>query len=111
MKIKRTDTTSPLYSLAGRVVTNVVALHGYIQLHFGNLIGISIYNTIVICPKTQRIEKFVGKTVASVIEKKDAIDIKFVDGAQITIDMRPEAYQGPEALELSRHGYPSVIWN
>lgn len=109
--MKRTDLASPLHSLEGLTVTAIVTPHDYVQLQFGDQIGISVYNAVTVLPKTQNIRKLVGKTVSSIIEGKNGIEIKFIDDTCLIIDMRPDAYRGPEALELHRYGQPLVVWN
>lgn len=101
----------PLRALEGLKVTKVAELHGYVQLHFGAEIGISIYNEIEVSPQSTLVAELTGKTVISVAERENAIEIKFLDKTQLTINMHREAYRGPEALELNRHGHPPVIWN
>jgi hypothetical protein len=88
-----------------------VELHGYVQLHFGDEIGISIYNEMEVSPQSTRVAGLVGKTVTAVTERENAIEIRFLGGPRITIDMHRQAYRGPEALELNHHGHPPVIWN
>ena len=99
----------PIQILKGLKVTEAEIVHDYVQLAFGDEIGISIYNEIKISPKMP-FEGLVSKTVESVEESDNAIDMNFLDGTKLTIDMRPPAYRGPEAMELNRVGFPTVIW-
>ncbi len=103
--------TSPLQDLVGLAVTEVVEIHDYVQFHLGSEIGISIYNQLEVSPRNVKVLQLVGKTVAAVSEREDAIEIRFVDGSRVAVDMRHQAYRGPEALELMRRGEPPVIWN
>jgi len=103
--------TSPLYALKGLTVTGVVEIHNYVQLHFGDEIGISIYNDIEVSPSTITLTDFIGKTIDAVAERDAEIELTFLGGGKIKIRMHPEAYRGPEALELNRRGQPPVIWN
>ncbi|MGA8549700.1 MAG: hypothetical protein WB678_05650 [Stellaceae bacterium] len=103
--------TSPLHYLEGQTITKIIELDDYIQLHFGNEIGISIYNEIEVRPSSSTLTEFSGKTIAAVIEGGTAIEFRFLDGSEINIDMHLQAYRGPEALELNRRGHPPVIWN
>jgi hypothetical protein len=103
--------TSPLHTIEGLTVTEAEVVHDYVQLAFGDEIGISIYNEMEVSPKSTRFEALAGKTVTAVTEREEAIEIKFLDGTLLTIDMHRQAYRGPEALELNRRGYPPVIWN
>jgi len=103
--------TSPLHNLEGLTVTKVVEIHDYVQLHFGDEIGLSIYNEMQTSPRSTGVAKFVGKTVTAVNESDDMIEIRFLDGSKVIVDMHRQAYRGPEALELNRRGQPPVIWN
>jgi hypothetical protein len=102
---------SPLDTLIGLWVTKVVKIEGYVQLHFGNEVGLTIYNKISLEPLTADAKELVGNMVTSVRSGMDAIEIRFLAGPQLRIHMRPEAYQGPEAMELNRKDLPAVIWN
>lgn len=93
------------------MVTEAEVVHDYVQLAFGDEIGISIYNEMEISPFSIRVDALIGKVVASVLELDNSIKIQFVDETQITIDMHRQAYRGPEALELYRQGLPVVVWN
>jgi hypothetical protein len=53
----------------------------------------------------------IGKTVSDVEMENDTIKIKFEKKLEIQIDMREDAYTGPEALQLRVLGEPIVIWN
>jgi hypothetical protein len=101
--------TSPLDALKGLTVTGVIEIHDYIQLHSGDAVGISIYNDIEVSPGT--LTEFIGKTIDAVAERDTEIEFTFIGGVKIKISMHPEAYRGPEALELNRRGQPPVIWN
>jgi hypothetical protein len=103
--------TSPLCALKGLTVTRVVEVHDYVQLSFGDAIGISIYNDTEVSPNTVTLTEFIGKTIDVVAERDAEIEFTFIGGSKIKIRMHPEAYRGPEALQLNRRGQPPVIWN
>jgi hypothetical protein len=103
--------TSPLQTLNGLAITNVVELHGYVQLHFGDEIGLSIYNEMAVDPPSVSVDRLIGKMVTSVLERENAIEIVLLGGTRIVIDMHRQAYRGPEALQFNRRGFPPVIWN
>jgi hypothetical protein len=100
---------APIQILKGLKVSDVQIVHDYVQLAFGDEIGVSIYNETQISPKMP-FERLLSKTVESVEESVNSIDMNFIDGTKLTIDMRPQAYRGPEAMELNRVGFPTVIW-
>ena len=103
--------TSPLHEIEGLTVTSAEVVHDYVQLAFGDEIGLSIYNPIAITPQSISVDKLIGRIVVSASESADAIELAFSDGVFIKVDMREQAYQGPEALQLDRKGLPIVIWN
>src|SRR6267154_70182 len=102
---------SVLQKLAGLTVTNVVKLHDYLQLHFGDKIGLSIYNELSIEPETTSSADLVGKMLISINENRSYVSLNFLDGTRLRVNLRPEGYRGPEALQLNREGEPPVIWN
>jgi hypothetical protein len=102
---------SLLHILEGLSVTEVKEVHDYIQLLFGKEIGLSIYNDRFLIPRTTKLSDLVGKIITSIAENKDSVSLKFIDGTQLTIDMRDQAYHGPEALQLNYPGMPTIIQN
>lgn len=86
-------------------------MHDYVQLAFGNEVGISIFNEMKINPGSVSVDNLVGKIVAWVKETESLIEINFADRARIDVDMRSIAYRGPEALVLHHQGLPTVVWN
>jgi hypothetical protein len=85
-------------------------VNDYFQLAFGKEVGMSIYNPMEITPPAP-IDSLIGKKVLSVTEDESAIEIQFDGSTKIKIDMRDNAYVGPEALALYREGHSPVIWN
>ena len=104
-------TNSLLHAIQGLVVTKAEVVHDYIQLAFGDEIGLSIYSAITVTPQAIAIDELIGKIVIAVAERADVIRLKFSGEMNIEIDLRPQAYRGPEALQLNRKGLPPVIWN
>ena len=102
---------SVLQKLIGLTITRVVELQGYVQLHFGDEIGLTIYNKMLVEPTGRCAADLPGKMLTSIEEEQKGITMNFIDGSRVRIDMRPEAYKGPEALQLTREGEAPVIWN
>lgn len=56
-------------------------------------------------------EDLVGRTVIDVKESESSIEIVFEGDLSITVDMKDEAFTGPEAIQLLVPGESIVIWN
>ena len=97
--------------LIGRNVTNCVEIHDYVQLSFGDQVGLSIYNKMALVPSTARVTELIGEAITSISTTKEAITISFNNGYKLTVDMSEKGYVGPEALQLNRRGRPPVVWN
>lgn len=79
---------------------------------FENDINIIIYNKYRLTGfSAEEQQKTLGKTVSSVEEKPDEILITLDNDWSILVDLRNEAYSGPEALQVCIPGEPIVIWN
>jgi hypothetical protein len=102
--------SSPLDEIVGQTVTDAKRVHDYIQLGFGEKIGLSVYNDIHMLPAGASIDDLTGKMVISVDEKQDSVEIRFLDKTAFIIDMRDQAFHGPEAIQLNRVGQTPVIW-
>jgi hypothetical protein len=99
-----------LDEIVGQIVTDAKRVHDYIQLSFGEKIGLSVYNDIHLLPASASIDDLTEKMVTSVEVKQDSVEIRFLDKTILIIDMRDEAFNGPEALQLERVGQSPVIW-
>jgi len=103
---------SKLSVLFGLKVVDVVLADGDIGIGFENGISLSIYNKY-------ELEGFVlsdalrlvGNTVTYVDEQKEVITIRFENNWVLRVDMRDEAYSGPEAMQLRVPDDPIVVWN
>jgi hypothetical protein len=102
--------TPALQSLEGREVTRAAKVHDYVQIAFGDDVGISIYNDITLEPALD-ISSLLGRRVESTSQSERNIDLLFSGGITLHIDLHPQASYGPEVLELNRKGFPPVVWN
>lgn len=102
--------TPALQSLEGRVITQVTKIHDYVQIAFGDDIGLSIYNDITLEPALD-ISALMGRRFESVSQSERSIDLMFSGGMVLHIDLHPQASYGPEVLELNRKGFPPVVWS
>ncbi|SKA36731.1 hypothetical protein SAMN02745126_05830 [Enhydrobacter aerosaccus] len=102
---------SHLHELKGRIVSEASTLHDHMQIVFDSDVSLSIDTGVRIVPPSVLVGDLAGRVVDSVEESRDEIKILFIDGVCIEIDMRPQAWRGPEALVLQRKGRPELVWN
>jgi hypothetical protein len=70
---------------------------------------LNIYNTYSIAGGS--IESLQGKKLIEASESLESIKLLFNDRVIITIGMTPKDFNGPEALQLLRDGFPAIVWN
>jgi len=102
-----------LQELIGLKVSKASLVHDYLQIFFEGGAVLNVYNPFRLSGGAARDGGAppVGASVlASVEEEGRKIELTFSNGVVVSIDMRDEAYQGPEALELVRAGSPTVVW-
>ena len=102
--------TPALQSLEGQEVTQATKIHDYVQIAFGEDVGLSIYNDITLEPDMD-ISDLLRRRVESVRQTDGNIELQFSGGVILRIDLHPQASYGPEVLELNRKGFPSVVWS
>ena len=101
--------TPALQSLEGEEVTRATKVHDYIQISFGDDVGISIYNDVIFEPDVD-ISVLLGRILEAVSQTEENINFLFSGGVTLHIDLHSQASYGPEVLELNRKGFPSVVW-
>jgi hypothetical protein len=99
--------SSKLAAICGLKVIDAELTQGDAGLRFENGTNLNIYNRF----KLSGDEALEGKTVTDVDEGQTEITIKLTGGSNIRIDMRDDAYTGPEAMQLRMPGQPIVVWN
>ena len=102
---------SALQTLRDMTVTKADVVHDYVQLAFGDSVGLSIYNEISLAPESIPFDQLKGKCVKSVVESEESIALEFTDGTRLAVNLHAVGYRGPEALQLVRRGEPPMIWN
>lgn len=83
--------------LVGNDFTEVVEVEDYFQLLAGPY-TLTVYNPLRI-DETEKVTT-VSRTVTSVVNTDDAVEIVLADGTHFHVDLRDEAWTGPEALVL-----------
>ncbi len=103
---------SKLSVICGLKVADAVLAEGDAGISFENGISLAIYNMYelegFVLSDTQRL---IGNIVTHVDEGMDTTTIRFQNNWALRIDMRDEAYTGPEAMQLRVPDDPIVIWN
>ncbi len=103
---------SKLKTICGLKIVDAVLAIGDAGISFENGISLAIYNQFALLGITMTDARLlIGKVVSNVDEDKYTITIKLENDLSIQIDMRDEAYTGPEAIQLCIPGEPIVIWN
>jgi hypothetical protein len=103
---------SKLKVICGLKIVDVVLGEGDAGISFENGINLAIYNRYELVGFTIKdTQSLIGNIVTSVDESASIITIRFENNWALQIDMRDEAYTGPEAMQLRVPGNPIVIWN
>src|SRR6267143_433397 len=97
--------------LVGEDLSGIVFVRDYLQLQFNPPPQINAYSTRVVVSSNGRSAAFgeeafanlaiglIGRFVREVrVDAQQSFCILFTDGAEIIISLRPEHYQGPEAV-------------
>ncbi len=104
--------SSKLRHLCGLRVVDAVLSEGNVGFSFEKGTSLAIYNKIELVGFASNDEKMlIGNVVEDVDEENNIIKIRFQNNLEIRIDMRDEAYVGPEAMQLRIPGEPIVIWS
>jgi hypothetical protein len=102
---------SKLQLICGLKIIDAVFSIGDAGISFENGIGLAIYNNFVLVGLSQIDEKsLIGKCVTDIDEDIAVITIKVGANMAIKIDMRDEAYTGPEAIQLRIPNEPIIVW-
>jgi len=103
---------SRLSVLQGRAIRRALRVEDYLQLHFELGAGLNIFNVVSLTgPVAEDLDAIQGKRLSSAEESDDKAILRFEDGSVVEIDLREEAFNGPEAMELRIPGEPIVVWN
>ena len=81
-----------------------------IQLFFQDYI-LNIYNRFEIVPQISGIDKLAGLEVISISDNSEKAEIFFKNGSVLRVDLRDEAYLGPEAMVLYGPNNFWSVWN
>lgn len=103
---------SKLSVICGLKVADAVFAEGDAGINFENGISLAIYNRYELVGfVSSDVQYLLGINVTDVDVGADALTIRFENNWALRVDMRDEAYTGPEAMQLRVPGEPIVIWN
>lgn len=100
--------TSKLEIINKKKLEEIHFIEDYTQLYFSNKAILNIYNNFT---TSKNLSDFKNLQVTSIKENDKLISIKFEGNEFILIDMRDEAYNSPEALQLNTPEGQTIIWN
>jgi hypothetical protein len=84
----------------------------YLQIHFELGPSLSIFNTVALTgPVAEDLAAINGKRLLIADESAEKATLRFEDESVIEVDLRDEAFNGPEAMTLHLPGEPIVVWN
>jgi hypothetical protein len=98
--------------LVGEDLSGIVFVRDYLQLQFNPPPQINVYSSHVVVSADGRSAKFgeetfanlalslIGRFVREVKVDEQSFRIRFADASEILISLRPEHYQGPEAVDF-----------
>lgn len=103
---------SALNALVNLKVVDAQLSSGDAGLCFEGGITLAFYNPFALVISLPGAEiTWIGATVTAVHESDSEATICFNNGASLIVDLRDQAYIGPEAMQLRIPGSPIVIWN
>ncbi|MFO0699951.1 MAG: hypothetical protein U0236_12030 [Nitrospira sp.] len=102
--------TDVLEQLIGRTVIRVDKVHDYLQLVLSGDAILSIFNHYQY--SADSLTEIEGLQLLAVNQLAETISLNFGKGEIVlSVGMREDDYNGPEAMVLNRKDGPPVIWN
>jgi len=85
----------------------------YSQLYFDNYTLLIYNNYKIICNNNQaiKIDELVNSRVLRTNEEKDFVELIFDNNCKLIVDLRDDAYNGPDAMCLKGPNDLFVVWN
>lgn len=98
-----------LHILIGLFIKHIESIHDYIQIVFADGTVLNIFNSYSYDGAS--LFDVSNLKVIDVSELEKVVTIKLENGSVLMIDLKEEAYNGPEAMMLIREGESPVVWN
>ena len=102
--------SNPLEQLIGQRVIALGIVHDYTQVTFGNAATLTINNEFTITDD-KSLTELTGLALTGASQSADEVVLTFQDGTTLNVNLKPDAYRGPEAMVLHQEGQPIVVWN
>jgi hypothetical protein len=103
---------SKLDVIKGEKVVAATLEIGDAGIELKNGAQVAFYNLFEIkARQSLNAEDLVGRTLIDVKESESSVEFVFEGDLSVAVDMRAEAFTGPEAMQLMVPGEPIVIWN
>lgn len=99
---------SKLELIKNKKIVSINYIHGYLQIFFEQNCTLNIFNNFTI---SKEIICFKNEILKSFEEEKTFIKLIFSNDEYIIIDLSDDAYNGPEAIELSNDDKEIIIWS
>jgi hypothetical protein len=102
-----------LQELVGLRVVKALFVVDYLQLFFEGGKCLSVYNKHRINTfdgGSENEQNLAGAALSALDENKIVIRFVFSNGLELSVDMTCDGYLGPEAMQLTRPGLPTVVW-
>lgn len=102
-----------LQDTVGAKVLEAMMVHDYLQLFFENQTILTIFNLFHVLDSEGRVQdtSFLKDGILNqVSESSQQVMMSFSTGVTLCIDLREQAYEGPEAMTLKRPGHPLMVW-
>lgn len=94
-----------LADLVGKNVTEVTPMHDYIQVVFDTGDCLTVFNRFVLSGDNQGIA-----VLDALQETRESLVLEFSDGRKLQVDLSPNGYLGPEAIEWTTPDGAFIIW-
>jgi hypothetical protein len=104
------DTSTTFAINADKNASNFSKMELVVQIHFEDFL-LNVYNPIKISPSYAELKDLIGHRVMKTYESKDKAEIIFESNYKLKINMREEAYFGPEAMCLYGPNNFCAVWS
>ena len=97
--------------LAGKSVMRANSTDDGLGLWLDGECSLMIYNPCSILPASLKCTSLIGRTIESASSALGEFRLNLGGGVTLVVDLRDEAYTGPEPMVLRIPGQPIVVWN